>query len=36
MSRTRHLLTGFDDREGNMIAFAEGSLVLFAEVLADR
>jgi PncC family amidohydrolase len=32
-SATRHLLTGVDDRAANMIAFAEATLGLFAEVL---
>jgi nicotinamide-nucleotide amidase len=31
---TRHLLTGLDEREANMVAFAVGALGLFAEVLA--
>jgi PncC family amidohydrolase len=30
---TRHLLTGFDDRAENMVAFARGALDLLAEAL---
>ena len=30
---TRHLLTGSDEREPNMVAFAAAALQLFAEVL---
>lgn len=33
---TRHLLTGLDGREPNMVAFAAGALALFADVLTDR
>src|SRR4051812_22197146 len=33
-SATRQILTGINDRQENMIAFANGALVLFAEVLA--
>jgi len=32
---TRNILTGLDDREDNMVAFAVAALSLFAEVLAD-
>jgi nicotinamide mononucleotide (NMN) deamidase PncC len=31
---TRNVLTGLDDREGNMVAFTAAALTLFAEVLA--
>ena len=31
---TRNILTGLDDRQENMVAFAEAALALFAEVLA--
>jgi PncC family amidohydrolase len=33
-SATRNVLTGIDDREDNMVAFAAAALGLFAEVLA--
>lgn len=33
---TRHVLTGMDDREPNMVAFAVAALTLFEEVLAAR
>lgn len=32
---SRHILTGLDDRRGNMLAFAAAALTLFAEILAD-
>jgi len=35
-SRTRHVLTGIDDRRENMVAFARAALELFAEVLAGE
>ncbi len=33
---TRHILTGVDDREPNMVAFAAAALDLFVEVLQHR
>jgi PncC family amidohydrolase len=33
--RTRHVLTGLDDREQNMVAFAAAALGLLAEVLSE-
>jgi len=32
---TRNILTGLDDRQDNMVAFAAAALGLFADVLAD-
>ncbi len=34
-SATRHVLTGLDDREANMLAFTAATLALFAETLSD-
>jgi nicotinamide-nucleotide amidase len=33
---TRHVLTGVDDRAGNMVRFAEAALELLVEVLAQQ
>jgi PncC family amidohydrolase len=33
---TRHVLTGLDDREANMVEFAAAALELFADTLATR
>ena len=35
LDRSRHVLTGSDDRSDNMVAFAVAALALFAETLAD-